>query len=325
MGKKLERGPKLGKSMTLGELAAFVTEAQDNGHGNAEQVFRAHQFRRWHQVGARRRRQAREAEPRVRGAMSITWSPSAIISARTCPQQWFRTYGPGRQPPSGDGRAIEHLALGIAQHAALETAYSHAALATAHRPGTMDRFLGNAVETLAHQWRTLRLPEDDALQAQAVAEIGATLEALPVPHPRNVLGIESDLRFTGRSGTPFKARLDLVLRTGADEIHIRDWKRTGLSSLPKFDDLADDVQLCQQRVAVSEQWPWARRVTVGLFSISSAAETRPFELTLERALYRLDGHEVTAHETETASMYPTRKGEACGSCRVRPQCPAFTA
>lgn len=39
MGKKLERGPKLGKSMTLGELAAFVTEAQDNGHGNAEQVF----------------------------------------------------------------------------------------------------------------------------------------------------------------------------------------------------------------------------------------------------------------------------------------------
>lgn len=39
MGKKLERGPRLGKSMTLGELAAFVTEAQDNGHGNAEQVF----------------------------------------------------------------------------------------------------------------------------------------------------------------------------------------------------------------------------------------------------------------------------------------------
>ncbi len=35
MGKKLERGPKIGKSMTLGELAAFVAEAQ----GNGEQVF----------------------------------------------------------------------------------------------------------------------------------------------------------------------------------------------------------------------------------------------------------------------------------------------
>lgn len=39
MGKKLERGPKLGKSMTLGELAAFVLEAQENGHGNAQKVF----------------------------------------------------------------------------------------------------------------------------------------------------------------------------------------------------------------------------------------------------------------------------------------------
>lgn len=39
MGKKLERGPKLGKSMTLGELAAFVAEARDNGHSDAEQVF----------------------------------------------------------------------------------------------------------------------------------------------------------------------------------------------------------------------------------------------------------------------------------------------
>lgn len=39
MGKKLERGPQLGKSMTLGELAAFVTEAHENGHGDTEQVF----------------------------------------------------------------------------------------------------------------------------------------------------------------------------------------------------------------------------------------------------------------------------------------------
>lgn len=39
MGKKLERGPKLGKSMTLGELAAFVAEARDNRHGDAQQVF----------------------------------------------------------------------------------------------------------------------------------------------------------------------------------------------------------------------------------------------------------------------------------------------
>jgi hypothetical protein len=256
--------------------------------------------------------------------MTTTWSPSAIISARACPLQWFRTYGPGRLPRSAEGAVDARRGIGTAQHAALEVAYWQAKLRTSRAPDTMDRFLHHAVEVLADRWRTLRLPEDDALQAQAVAELGATLEALRVPHPAAILGIESELRFTGRSGTPFKARLDLVLRTGRDEIHIRDWKRTSIGSLPKAQELFDDVQLCQQRVAVSERWPWAQRVTVGLFSVKSASEVS-IELPLERALYQLDGHEVTAHARESADAHPPARGEACGGCRVRPQCPLFAA
>lgn len=241
-------------------------------------------------------------------------------------------YGPGRRLELDDKRETpQNLALGLAVHSALESAYEQArqgpdgcAVVREHTPGTMDRFLGVAVDALMSRWRNLLLPDDDALQAHLVAEVGAVLESLPVPHPLAILGIEEQIEFTGRAGTPFKAILDLVLRTDYDEIHIRDWKRKSISSLPKSVELLDDVQLCQQRVAAQKRWPWAQRVTVGLFSTISCAEVS-IELPLERALYRLDGHEVTAHRTETMGLYPTNKGGACGSCRVRPQCPAFAA
>ncbi len=256
----------------------------------------------------------------------MVWSPSAIISARTCLMQWHLTYGGGGiERTHGHKRDIpRHLALGMVAHSALEAAYGCARqeYPRAHRPGTMDRYLGYALDALASRWRNLLLPEDDALQAQLIAEVGAVLESLPVPRARAVLAIEEPLLFTGRSGTPFKAIPDLVLMTGRDSIHIRDWKRKSANSLPSKEDLLDDVQLCQLRAAVAERWPWARTVTVGLFSVISCVEVS-IELPLERALYQLDGHEVTAHNTETIGMFPTNRGQACGSCAVRPQCPAF--
>lgn len=261
----------------------------------------------------------------------ITWSPSAIIAARACPLQWFHAYGPGRLPSLDDKRQLAlNKALGMVAHSALECAYAcvqqEFPLDIPHDPDArMSRYLGQAIDALASRWRNLLLPEDDALQAQLIAEVGAVLESLPAPHPLAVIGIEETIHFTGRSGTPFKAILDLVLRTGRDSIHIRDWKRKSISALPKPVELLDDVQLCQQRVAVAERWPWARTVTVGLFSTISALETQPIELPLERALYRLDGHEVTAHRMETADEFAPRKGAACAACAVRPQCPAFTA
>lgn len=257
--------------------------------------------------------------------MSIVWSPSAIISARTCLQQWYLMYGAGRRPELDDKRlSPENLSFGVVMHAGAEAAYRCArrGLLQEHHPGTMDRFLGEAITALESRWRSLLLPEDDASQAQMVAELGNVLESLPIPHPAAILAVEEQIDFTGRAGTPFKAILDVVLRTGHEEIHIRDWKRRSISSLPKARELLDDVQLCQQRVAAQKQWPWAQRVTVGLFSTISCAEVS-IELPLERALYRLDGHEVTAHRTETAAEYPPKPGQACASCRVRPQCPVF--
>lgn len=241
--------------------------------------------------------------------------------------QWHLMYGAGRQPELDDKRLDpRNLSFGVVMHSALEAAYRCArrALMREHLAGTMARFLDEAVAALASRWRSLLLPEDDALQAQMVAELGAVLESLPIPIPTAILAVEEEIRFTGRAGTPFKAVLDLVLRTDYEEIHIRDWKRRSLSSLPKPHELLDDVQLCQQRVAVAERWPWAQRVTVGLFSTISCAEVS-IELPLERALYRLDGHEVTAHKTETADEYPPSPGQACASCRVRPQCPVFAS
>lgn len=259
----------------------------------------------------------------------IVWSPSAIISARACPLQWYRTYGPGRV--TGDRRDIpRNRALGMVMHSALESAYEQArqgsdgcAVLRAHVPGTMDRFLDGAVETLLSRWRNLLLPDDDALKAHLVAELGAVLESLPVPRAAAILGVEEQIEFTGWSGTPFKAILDLVLRTGPESLHIRDWKRKSIKSLPHGEKLLDDVQLCEQRVAAAQRWPWAHTVTIGLFSTTACGEIVA-ELPLDRAQYRLDGHEVTAHRMETAEQYPPVKGHACGGCPVRPQCPAFT-
>lgn len=257
--------------------------------------------------------------------MTMVWSPSAVISARTCLMQWHLTYGGGGQP-HGKRDISQPKALGMVAHSALEVAYECARqeFPHAHRPGTMDRYLNEALDALASRWRNLLLPEDDALQAQLVAEVGGTLEALAVPRPLSILAIEETLSFTGRSGTPFKATPDVVLRTGYDSIHIRDWKRKAARSLPSSEEMLDDVQLCELRVAAAEKWPWARTVTVGLFSVIAASEVTT-ELPLERALYRLDGHEVTAHDAETSTVFPPRRGEACRSCPVRPQCPVFKA
>lgn len=257
--------------------------------------------------------------------MTFTWSPSAIISARTCLQQWYLTYGSGRRPELNDKHLVpRNIALGLAMHSALQAAYECARreFPGSRHQGTMDHYLGQAAEMLASRWRNLLLPDDNALQIQLVSELCQVLESQRVPHPAAVLAVEETIRFTGRSGTPFKATLDLALRTGRDSIHIRDWKHKSRSSLPKAAELLDDVQLCEQRVAAAERWPWARTVTVGLFSTVTCAEVQA-ELPLERALYLLDGHEVTAHRAETAEVFPANKGGACGSCRVRPQCPAF--
>lgn len=263
----------------------------------------------------------------------ITWSPSAIITARACPLKWFHIYGPGLRLTSQDKRAIPLAnALGIVMHVALETAYQLAmrsGMAQIHltlpgeSPVMMDRFFDQALAAMMKRWRALGLPEDDALQAELTAELGAVLESLPVPRASCVLGVEEKIEFTGESGTPFKAILDLVLRTGVDSIHIRDWKRRSIKNLPKPVELLDDVQLCQQRVAVARRWPWATTVTVGLFSTKSCVETPPIVLPLERAMHRLGGHEVTAYRTEHAEEFPAVKGSACAGCPVRKACPAF--
>jgi len=253
--------------------------------------------------------------------MSITWSPSAILSARACLLQWHLTYGAGRI--RGGQRVIRrHQALGTALHAALETAYK-AARDDRHRSLTfMSVYLDQAVEALADSWRALRLPEDDALQADLVAELGRVLGSAFAPHPAAILAVEEKIDFFGPSGTPFTVRLDLALRTGPHSIHLRDWKRARLSSLPSPDDLLDDVQMCQQRCAADVRWPWVRTVTVGLYSTRSDAEVR-VEMPLARALYRLEGHEMTAHQAESATAFPPSPGAACDGCHVRPQCPVF--
>lgn len=256
--------------------------------------------------------------------MTLVWSPSAVIAARNCPRQWSLGYGPGRLREDR-GSLSEAQRLGMVMHSALEVPYRlvRRELLHGHRPGRMSRYLAESIRAMESRWRSLLLPEDETLQVHLIAELGAVLESLPVPHPANVLGVEEQIGFTGSSGTPFKAILDVVVRTGPTSIHIRDWKRKTFDSLPKPEGLLDDVQLCQQRVAAHERWPWADTVTVGLFSTRSCLEAGPVVLPLERAQYRVSGHELTAYRMESSGQHPPMRGPACVSCVFRQGCPAF--
>jgi PD-(D/E)XK nuclease superfamily len=259
--------------------------------------------------------------------MTRTWSPSAVLAARSCPQQWKLVYAesdPGKRAAARVDTP-EHMRLGTAAHIGFDVAYTLAQGEADFDPGRrMSRYREPALDALEREWARQTLPEGGTLFDQVASEVAHALDVLPCPHPRAVLGVEQVVPMLGPHGTPFTNQLDLVLRTGPSSLHLRDWKRKAWSTLSRT-LLLDDDQLASYRVAVSQRWPWARTVTVGLFSIPAAREHTSEPFPLELALDRVAGHELTAHRMETATSWPTTPdGSNCGSCRARKVCPEWS-
>lgn len=264
------------------------------------------------------------------------WSPSQILRYRSCPRQWNELRGGGVRSP---GPPKPYRAVGIAVHAGLSTAYREAALATGHRGGqVMSLFSELALEALDAEWARLypglddpewteQSPEEATLlryyHNEAVTTLVLTLTRLPVPQPSAVLAVER--RMVIESVTGFREQVipDLVLRTGQDSAHVRDWKRTKVNKLPRAAELHAHDQLGPYSLAVRQVLPGVRKITVGLYSTTSRREVVA-EMPAEAAEHVLDIHEEIARAAESAVHYPaTPDGYNCSGCPVRTGCPAW--
>lgn len=261
-----------------------------------------------------------------------TWSPSAIILARSCRLAWWLRYAdPDRPKARGEAAPAETpRVLGVIAHTGLSAAYGALCDDPEHfvAGATMARYLDLALDAIADAWTVAGLPRHSAGRVRVLTEVETALKSLPRPHPLAVLSVERKLSMTGPSGTPFTTIPDLVLRTGADSAHVRDWKRTAVSSLGRPADLLEDDQLAPYVVAVAQRWPWVRRVSVGLFSVTSNREVVLEDFPVDTALERVRGQEVTAYEVEHAldsgGGFPaTPDGSNCTRCDGRARCPVW--
>lgn len=269
------------------------------------------------------------------------WSPSRVLTYRSCPRQEALRY---RQPvtapaatttPREPSQGSVKTRLGSATHAALQAAYEAAAALPGHRFAgqRMSVFSEVAVAALYSAWERMGLPfgatEDDptadgSLLAQVESEVFDVLARLPVPRPDAIIGIEHELVVPTPGGRVMQGVLDLALQIGPDALHIRDWKRRSLQSLPRSTELPRDDAMAFYRYAAHTYWPHLRRVSVGLYSTISNREVTA-DVTLPVAESVVLGHDLLAeHADADRERRPTPDGTNCTYCPVRDDCPVWT-
>lgn len=254
-----------------------------------------------------------------------SWSATKISTWRACPRQFDQRYN---QPRSPEGLRLPGSStakrMGIVAHAGMQAAYEAAAYAPGfHHTQTMERFVGEAVVAVRRHSDLAPTLLTDTEGAQVECEVVEALMALPAPHPTSVLGVEHELTGFSPAGRALEGRIDLILRTGPYSLHIRDWKRTSLANLPSADELASGDQLPFYRYLVGLHYPWVRRVTIGLYSLTSRAEVSA-EIDGPRAWEALRACDVLAEQAEQATSFPPRPHpDHCPRCPARGDCPVW--
>lgn len=247
-------------------------------------------------------------------------SVSSVRTWSTCRLAWWFRYVARAVPAHHEA---EHLTLGTALHAGLAAAYEAASqVAAPPRGARMDSYIDVALNALE-----AALPGETSPQARAevVGLLVMALESLPALPGAVILGAEVPFSFPASAGE-VRGSIDLAFRTGATSLHIRDWK---WSSTPD----ADSMQTAIYLIAARRLWPWARRITVGYYSVKRLEE-HPAELTDATANLRLDQltHEGNlmkearndaATGTPAIEAYAPTPGQHCGSCPFRAYCPAY--
>jgi hypothetical protein len=212
-------------------------------------------------------------------------------------------------------------------HVGLAGAYQHAALGNGWPAGTTMIAYAEHARTAINAYVD-RDPITERQREAALAEVERVLRQLPIPAKGAILGVEMPFRMTVDRVT-IDGVVDLILRTGIDTVHDRDWK-TG--AIP--DEIVLHPQMGTYHGATRQHFPWARQITVGLYSTRRLEETIGTfsQETADHVLGRL----LSKHRevTETARLvrqqgvsildaYPPRASAACTRCDYRSYCPLF--
>lgn len=280
------------------------------------------------------------------------WSPSRVLSYRSCPRQEALRYRRGsgadpsaRTPATASEEALApqreapqreatKRLLGTVTHVALQAAYEAAAAMVVHYGNVrMSMFAEVATAALYDAWQRAGLPfgpsvdeptADAELLAQIESEVFDVLARLPVPRPDAIVAVEHELVVPTPGGRVMTGTLDLALRIGPDSLHIRDWKRRALRSLPKSTELPRDDAMAFYAFAARTYWPWARRVSVGLYSTITNREVSA-DVPLAVAESVVLGHDLLAEKADAdRERRPTPDGTNCTHCTVRDECPVWT-
>jgi hypothetical protein len=245
------------------------------------------------------------------------WSVSQSHALEQCPRAWWFQYEARAQP--AQPRGVPQL-IGSAIHAGMEAAYN-ALQRGDERPGrTLSVSVGlEALAAFSAYWDTNAAHVRDYEREDAERLLLELLDAIPTPAHGNVLAVEQ--RFTLTAPTLVSGVMDLVLRAGMTWIHIRDWKLGSVPTRPE--ELEHNIQLATYVRAAQQAWPWATRITVGLFSIRERREVihelHPESVAHAAARLAADAEEASTR-VRSGWVEPTT-GDHCNGCRFRSYCP----
>lgn len=249
------------------------------------------------------------------------WSVSQSHTLEQCPRQWWFQYEARAQP--AQPRNVAQL-IGSAIHAGMEAAYlavkNGKIAARTDQGASLATTVGLAALTaFSAYWDANAAHVREYEREDAERLLLELLDAIPTPVPGNVLAVEQ--RFTLTTPTLVSGVMDLVLRAGVTWIHIRDWKLGKVPTKPV--ELEHNIQLATYVRAAQQAWPWATKITVGLFSVRECREVihelHPESVAHAAAQLAADAEEATTRAWSRWVQPIT--GEHCEGCRFRSYCP----
>jgi hypothetical protein len=251
------------------------------------------------------------------------WSSSLLQQYLRCPRAWWVI-----QHSSGPNTTLApvHWRRGTVAHAAMQAAfearivYGQRVMPRDPAHSRMDFFYAAADAALHTSWAAERMPSDPAMLEQLREDVRLVLAKLSIPRVANILGVEKELRGKLGGVVPVRSYLDLVLKLAPDWVHVRDWKT--FSALPTREELRAGIQLPLYGYMARMAYPWARRISVSIYSIPANAEVT-VELTdadlagLESRVMRI------VAEADADEDCPPVPSEWCGTCPAKPYCPIW--
>lgn len=255
-------------------------------------------------------------------------SSSAVDSYDLCPLQWGVRYGPQRELRRGHGQPTDSLDVsrrrGRVVHEGVCTALRCAERELAELgtpiPGTLRRYYKPARVALGQAWLAEKMPSDPA-EGQLVTDLfERTLDAVTIPRPGSIYGIEARYEHTTPSGVKIVFGPDFSYWVRPGVLRIVDWKSGKIDPA----DVPRHPQLLRYAVWMAQRDPSIRDIEIELFAMrDGVGHVAPVDpARAAKAAARFDR---IAWQAATDPEPQANVGPHCNGCRFRLVCPALRA